>query len=156
MVKNNGPLLNPEFNADGTLKIIANNEEQVVPISFSASPSLNMNFGSVVMVDPQGKDKKIYYGSTEYWNRFPDLVSEKGCLYLYSDWMIDPDTERKIVGIKVGDGETLLKDLSATDQIWQDHMNDMIHHITPEERAYWNDKVADAYNEELERLKFYK
>lgn len=164
-VNSNSNSLHPEFSSNsssfapnftsnnGSLTISTDSDTQMIPIQFNVNPTLNVDFGSAVMVDQQGGNKQIYYGSTEYWNRQPDLVGERGSLYIYKDWMVDEEG-RLVAGIKVGDGETLLIEQPAIDQLWQDHINDMIRHITPEERLYWNNKVSCEYAEEFEKLLF--
>lgn len=161
---NNGSI-NPKFSSDsnsfspnftsngGSLTVSTDSNTQTIPIKFNVNPTLNVDFGSAVMIDQQGGNKQIYYGSTEYWNRQPDLVGERGSLYIYKDWMVDEEG-RLVAGIKVGDGETLLIEQPAIDQLWQDHINDMIRHITPDERIYWNNKVSCDYMEEVERIIF--
>lgn len=82
---------------------------------------------------------KVVYHTTEYWNSRPDMISEKGYLYVYSDWkVIDGKT---IAGIKIGDGQAYLIDLPFTDEIWAAHIDDVIRHITSTERTFWNNKV---------------
>lgn len=102
-----------------------------------------------------GGSSHILYASTEYWNSHPDIVGKAGYIYIYSDWMEDPEYG-KIAGFKVGDGETLLVELSATDQMWQDHVTDAIRHITQAERDAWNNKVTCDFIAELEQLIFSK
>lgn len=134
------PPIVPEFNSDGTLKLTTTENEQVVPITFSSNPQVNLDFGSVVMIDKQGGEKNIYYGSTEYWNNQPRLIAERGCLYIYRDWKTLEDG-KLLAGIKIGDGSSYLIDMPFTDEIWQEHVDDMIIHITQEEREFWNNKV---------------
>lgn len=143
----------PEFNSDGTLRITTIDSEQSIPISFSSNPQVDLDFGSVVMVDQQGGQKTIYYGSTEYWNNQPRLVAQRGCLYIYKDWKTLEDG-RAIAGIKVGDGTSYLIDMPFTDEIWQEHIDDMIVHITQEERDFWNNKVRCYINSDTENLIF--
>lgn len=130
----------PTFNADGSLRITTDSSDQIIPISFASDPVINLDFGSVVTVDGQGKEKQIYYGSTEYWNSQPKLKTERGCLYIYRDW-IKTEDDRYIAGIKVGDGTSYLIDMPFTDQLWNEHIQDMVRHITQEEREFWNNKV---------------
>lgn len=58
--------------------------------------------------------RAVYYDSTENWDAQEGLVSEKGAIYLYSDYLdyTDDDGNRiTIPGIRVGDGKTLLREL---------------------------------------------
>ena len=99
------------------------------------------------------KEAKIYYDTTENWDEKPDLITESGCIYIYSDWGRDP-VGRLIAGFKVGDGETRLLDLPFTDQMYADHINDTVAHITQQERTDWNNKVTCFYLKDLERIIF--
>lgn len=144
----------PTFNADGSLRITTDSSDQIIPISFASDPVINLDLGSAIMVDSQGGNKQIYYGSTEYWNARVGLVAERGCIYIYKDWQ---EKEGKyIAGFKVGDGSTLLSELYFTDDPWLDHIYNTIVHITQEERDRWNNKVSCYYTEPLEKITFEK
>lgn len=52
----------------------------------------------------------IQYGTTEHWNSQRDLVTEKGMLYVYSDYSKTSDG-KNIAGIKIGDGTSYLIDM---------------------------------------------
>jgi hypothetical protein len=101
------------------------------------------------------KEAKIYYDTTENWDKKPDLITESGSVYIYSDWGRDP-VGRLIAGFKVGDGETRLLDLPFTDQMYADHINDTVSHITQQERTDWNNKITCFYVKDLERVIFAK
>lgn len=96
---------------------------------------------------------KVFYDTYDNWESQPDLIGQQGCIYIYSDWGEAPDG-RKVAGFKVGDGETLLKDIIFTDQMYADHLNDTVAHITQQERTDWNNKVTCFYMQDLERLIF--
>lgn len=100
-------------------------------------------------------EAKIFYDTTAHWNENPDLITQHGCIYIYSDWGVSPDG-RNIAGFKVGDGETRIADVPFTDQMYDEHIHDTIAHITQEERMNWNDKVTCFYMKDLERLIFAK
>lgn len=100
-------------------------------------------------------EDKVFYGTMEHWDSMPTLVGKRGCIYIYSDWGESPDG-RKVAGFKVGDGETLLADIIFTDQMYADHINDTVRHITSQERTDWNNKVTCFYIKDLERLIFSK
>ena len=99
------------------------------------------------------QESKIYYDTTANWDAKPDLITESDCVYIYSDWGTDP-AGRLIAGFKVGDGETRLADLPFTDQMYADHINDTVRHITQQERTDWNNKVTCFYIRDLERVIF--
>lgn len=99
---------------------------------------------------------KIYYDTTENWNNQYDLKTKKGDIYIYSD------APRPGGGtgprMKIGNGG-YLNDLMFIDQDYFDHIQDMIVHITQEEREYWNDKVGVTVVQDLDnsnQLLFYK
>ncbi len=119
-------------------------------IDISSSQSMDVQFGSVYMV---GGDCKVLYASTETWNSKPDLISEKGYIYIYSDYKQN-DQGQNIAGFKVGDGNAYLIDLPFSDEALTNHINDTVVHITQAEREFWNDKVrcyidADVSNDNL-------
>lgn len=99
------------------------------------------------------KEARIFYGTTAHWNSQPDLRAEVGCVYIYSDWGTSPEG-KNIAGFKVGDGSSRLYDVPFTDQMYADHLNDTISHITQQEREDWNNKVACFYIKDLERMIF--
>lgn len=59
-------------------------------------------------------EAKVEYGTVSYWNGQPDLVSESGTIYVYSD----AKTIRNLPAprVKIGDGVTLLKDMFFIDE----------------------------------------
>ena len=98
---------------------------------------------------------KVFYDTYDNWESQPTLVGKNGCIYIYSDWGESPEG-RKIAGFKVGDGETLLKDIIFTDQMFADHLNDVVSHVSAEDRENWNNKVSCFYIKNLEKLIFTK
>jgi len=82
----------------------------------------------------------IFYDTIANWNLHPDLVSVRGCIYVYSDYMTDED-DNNIPGIKIGDGSSYLIDMPFTDSLYKEHIEDTVHHITSAEREAWNNKV---------------
>lgn len=98
---------------------------------------------------------KVLYNDTATWDSMPDLVGRVGYVYVYSDWGVSPDG-RNIAGFKIGDGETKLKDLLFTAQMFDDHVHNTIIHITQAEREYWNNKVTCDYSTDSEKLIFSK
>lgn len=91
----------------------------------------------------------VYQATTAEWNSRPSLISEKGALYIYTDYQNVDGMD--VPGFKLGDGKAYLIDMPFTDSVMQDHIRNTIVHITQEEREFWNDKVR-CYaidNEEL-------
>ena len=116
-----------------------------------------MNLTNNVNIDlnssyPTGGGAQIIYNTSEYWNSHPTLISQRGYIYVYSDWAQDSQG-RDVAGLKVGDGQAYLIDLPFTEQIGTEHLNDMVHHITEEERTFWNNKVR-CYMEGEDRIVF--
>lgn len=98
---------------------------------------------------------KIYYDTTENWNSQYDLKTKKGDIYIYSDAPLASGTGPRM---KIGNGG-YLNDLMFIDQDYFDHIQDMIVHITQEEREYWNDKVGVTVVQDLDnsnQLLFYR
>ena len=87
-----------------------------------------------------GGKQEVFYGTNEYWNSQPHLISTRGCIYVYSDHDID-DEGKDIPGIKVGDGTSYLIDMPFADEKYAKHILDMTIHITQEDRDRWDNKV---------------
>ena len=104
---------------------------------FTMSPSFSASFGSVYVISG---DCRVLYASTETWNSRPQLVSERGYIYIYSDYRQN-EQEQNIPAMKVGDGSAYLIDLPFADDLIQKHIADNIIHITQGEREFWNNKV---------------
>lgn len=84
---------------------------------------------------------KMFYGTTKYFNDQPTLITIKGALYIYSDYMEDGEGNY-IPGIKIGDGKGYLIDAPFVTDPYYDHIINQVIHITPEERQKWNEKVS--------------
>lgn len=96
----------------------------------------------------------VYQKTTEEWNSTPSLVAEKGAVYIYTDYKHD-EKGNDIPGIKLGDGKAYLIDAPFCDQDMQDHINNLIIHITQNEREFWNAKVRCFIDSEnTEKLVF--
>ena len=117
--------------------------------TFDSNENLSIDFGAIF----SGGECRVLYTTTAYWNSQPQLIAAKGYLYVYSDWKVDTQG-RKIAGIKVGDGLAYLIDMPFTDQIWADHVDDVVRHITQAEREFWNNKVRCYYNGAAEAVIF--
>ncbi len=85
----------------------------------------------------------IHLGTTAEWNSRPSLIGKKAHIYVYTDYQnIDG---KDVPGIKIGDGDAYLIDApfayGGIYDLLMDHINNIIVHITSEERAAWNNKV---------------
>lgn len=102
------------------------------------------------------KVPKVKFGTKEEWDEAYQTVAEADTIYIYTDYQTYDG--KPLAGIKVGDGTSYLIDMPFTDEVMNDHVNDASVHITPQERAFWNNKVrcyigADG-NAETEELFF--
>lgn len=95
----------------------------------------------------------VVYNTTAYWNSHRTLVSKKGYIYIYSDYMKDSNNN-DIPGFKVGDGSSYLIDMPFVDELYLEHIRDNIRHITQEERLFWNRKVRCQVAEDNHKLIF--
>lgn len=99
---------------------------------------------------------KVLYGSTASWNSQPQLVSQVGYIYIYSDYKQDGEGNN-IPGIKVGDGNAYLIDLPFSTKLIDEHIANAVIHITQAERDFWNNKVTCYIDENnITRLVFSK
>lgn len=116
-----------------------------IQTEMSTNQELAVDLGSVY---PSG-ECKVLYNTSEYWNSRPQLVAKKGYLYVYSDHkQIDNED---IAGIKVGDGTSYLIDMPFIDKPLDEHVSNIIRHITSEEREFWNNKVRCFIDPENEQ-----
>ena len=82
---------------------------------------------------------KVFYDTTANWAKQTSLVSERGAIYIYSDYQDDDGTD--VPGLKLGDGLAFVVDLPFVGKLYDDHLADTVSHITSAERSAWNDKV---------------
>lgn len=101
----------------------------------------------------------VYYDTTAVWDAQLTLVTEKAAIYIYSDYQIyedDAGNKYPIAGLKIGDGSSYLIDMpfvtSNTSGILINHLADDVHHITPEEREFWNNKVTAYIDHDFSEL----
>lgn len=87
-----------------------------------------------------GGECKVLYNTTEFWNSHPAIIAKEGYLYVYSDYKQDGEN-KNLAGIKAGDGTSYLIDMPFIDELYADHIDDVVKHITAEERTFWNNKV---------------
>lgn len=98
---------------------------------------------------------KIYYDTSENWNKKSSLISEKGSLYIYSDKFSSGDIP--IPAIKVGDGNAYVIDLPFTSDILNDHINNMVVHLSARDRWKLENSVcAEMSQVDEEELKLFK
>lgn len=96
------------------------------------------------------QNKLVYYSnSKQIWNLEPQLISEKDVLYIYTDYkIINVDDEQiTIPGLKIGDGKSYLidlpffNDISNFNDIFMDHINNKVIHVSMEDRMFWDNKL---------------
>ena len=118
-------------------------------------PSINSVelIGSISL--PELGLRAIYYDTTANWNAQGSLIAQEGTIYIYSDYFSYDYGEGNIVplaGIKIGDGSAYLIDMPfVTDGLTAtllNHINNHDVHITPQERAFWNNKVSSYIDPE--------
>lgn len=85
-------------------------------------------------------DCRVMYGTQAYWDGQPELVAQENALYVYTDALTKDF--KNIARFKVGDGQTLLKDIPFTDAVYYDHISDPLIHVSAEDREFWNNKVS--------------
>ena len=111
-------------------------------------PKIN---GVTLMGNKTSSDLRIVSeGTTSYWAQNASYVPQKGEIVVYSDY--ETESGVSIAGIKVGDGSAYVVDLPFTDSKlknrFEDHINDMVRHITSTERTAWNDKINVTLTDE--------
>lgn len=103
----------------------------------------------------------IYESKTvEEWNNDKNLISQKGTLYIYTDYKIlkdDDDNDIYIPGLKLGDGKAYLIDLpflnnGVLEEEFLDHINNNIIHVSLADREFWNNKLNLSLQSETETL----
>lgn len=83
----------------------------------------------------------VHFDTEANWNAQKQLIGKRGHTYVYTDHATIDGV--KIPGIKIGDGTSYLIDMVFVDgnsQALADHVNDTSVHVTPEEKAFWNNK----------------
>lgn len=97
--------------------------------------------------------QEVQYATTDFWNSCRGYIPNRGQIIVYSDYKtIRKDgKEIKVPGIKVGSGNGYVQDLAfvaedITESLLQ-HINNNNVHVTPEQKAYWSNKlnVTDAH-----------
>ena len=110
---------------------------------------LNASQPMVGVLNASGRisDAPIHYGSTEEWNSKPELIGQKGHIYVYSDHS-ETEVDGEIVpvpNIKIGDGKAYLIDspfvTASVEDMINTHISDDAVHVSKEDRAAWGDKI---------------
>lgn len=105
---------------------------------------LDINVGNTgtVLIDLAGGGGKckVLYDTKENWNSQPQMIARRGYIYVYSNHKVD-DESKEIAGLKVGDGVSYLMDMPFIDELYANHIDDVVVHITEQEREFWNNKV---------------
>lgn len=123
---NSDPAVRAQFNSDSAISAMFNSD--VLP--------LDVQLGMVYIVG----GCKVLYASTETWNSKPQLMSDRGYIYIYCDYRQN-EKGQNIAAMKVGDGLAYLIDLPFIDELVYNHISDVVRHITQQEREFWNNKV---------------
>ena len=107
----------------------------------------------------------VYYDTTANWDLQRDMISERGAIYIYSDyWSGEVDgTTQFIPAIRIGDGTSYLIDLpftvaneaAALAEALSNHIRDTTVHVTQAQKDFWNSKYS-AYVDDDESLIFSK
>jgi len=104
--------------------------------------------------------QEVQYATTDFWDSCRGYIPNKGQIIVYSDYKtITKDGETVTVpAIKIGSGNGYIQDLpfvgdDIRDEILKHTSNTNIH-VTPEEKAYWNNKlnvtdIREVVNETL-------
>ena len=114
--------------------------------TFTAAETFQTEMSQIVEVATGGQ---ILSNTTEGWNSQVNLISASRTIYVYTDHQTEADAQGNTVyipGFKVGDGKAYLIDLPFTDDLMVKHMANQNIHVTPEEKAFWNNKVRAYYS----------
>ena len=116
----------------------SNNIVATVDVSFENLSTFDADFGVVYTIT---EDSRVLYALTATWNSQPQLIAQRGYIYIYADYRTDSQGN-KIPSIKVGDGLAYLIDLPFTDDRYADHISNTYIHVTTEDKEKWNNKVT--------------
>lgn len=104
-------------------------------------------------------DKLTYYSKKkEQWDADFETISEKGVLYIYSDYKTLQKDGKQILlpGIKIGDGTSYLIDIPflnnsnpELEEMILDHINNNAIHISAQERDFWNNKLNYSLDKQI-------
>lgn len=85
----------------------------------------------------------VHIDTTAHWNAQTMLIAKRGHVYVYSDYLTIDETD--VPAMKIGDGTSYLIDLpfaSGNNDLFSEHVNNIVRHITADERTFWNNKVT--------------
>lgn len=91
--------------------------------------------------------QEVQYATTDFWNSCRGYIPNKGQIIVYSDYktIIVDGKEVNVPGIKVGSGNGYIQDLAFVGEdiarLLMQHINNRNIHVTPEEKAFWNNKL---------------
>ena len=92
---------------------------------------------------------RVYYDTTANWERQAGLVGIRGAVYIYSDYSYLEDgagNSIPIAGIRIGDGNSYIRDLPFISDAMTNtivaHISDNDRHVTLHEKEFWNNKVS--------------
>ena len=117
-------------------------------------PAIKIGDGNSYLIDmpfvTNGGSGNIIVKTSEEWAREPELVSQKGSIYVYMD--------ENDVKFKIGDDTTYVVDLpfaTPSTKEFEEHVQNSNVHVTPEEKEFWNNKWSGYLDmTEGERLIF--
>ena len=110
------------------------------------------------MVYDGEKGQAAYTDTTENWNAKRSYIPDRGDIVIYTDYGHMDDGYGNVIdvpGIKIGDGNAYLIDLPfvGADVRYQiltelrAHSGNTLIHVTPEDRAFWNNKLNCTVND---------
>lgn len=94
----------------------------------------------------------VLQDTTANWNAQSTLVSQKDCVYVYTDHHTVDGQD--IPGIKIGDGNAYLIDLPFTDAAFIAHIADDSLHVSDADRESWENKVSCFVEPDSTKLTF--
>lgn len=123
-----------------------------IPIATTENDGL-LSFADKIKYDSYRKI--ILSDTTQNWNMYPETLSTKDTIYVYSNYQINSDL-KYIPGIKIGDGVTPIVDLPFIDDAINNRLtNILMCNVTEEEKTFWNNKVRCYMDDEdTEKLIF--
>lgn len=102
-------------------------------------PAIKIGDGNSYLIDmpfvTNGSSGNIIVKSSEEWARDPELVSQKGSIYIYMD--------ENDVKFKIGDDTTYVVDLpfaTPSTKEFEEHIQNTDIHVTSQEKEFWNNK----------------
>lgn len=101
-----------------------------------------------------GYANKILSDTNENWNMYPNTVSIKDTIYIYTDYQINSEG-KYVPGIKIGDGVTFIVDLPFIHDILNSQITNILANyctVTNEEKKFWNDKMR-CYMDDVDKEK---